>query len=87
MNKFGRRKIALALACASVLSCKTQAMSTNKLQSRQTLAAVGGSKSMSNLTKGLIAAGAVLGVTELVNESLGAFTDADTWYKGRISIV
>ena len=86
MNKFGRRKIALALACASILSGRTQAMNT-KPQSRQTLAQVGRSKSMSNLTKWLIAAGAVLGVTELVNESLGAFTDADTWYKGRISIV
>ena len=41
---------------------------------------------MSNFRKGLITAGAVLGVTELVNESLGAFTDADTWYKGKFSI-
>ena len=91
-----RRKIALALACASILGGKTQAMNTNKSQSRQTLAAVGvfdnskalkSHKSMSNLTKGLIAAGAVLGATELLNEGLGIFTKADTWYKGEFSIV
>ncbi len=91
-----RRKIALALACASILGGKTQAMNTNKSQSRQTLAAVGvfdnskalkSHKSMSNLTKGLIAAGAVLGATEFLNESLGIFTKADTWYKGEFSIV
>ena len=90
-----RRKIALALACASILGGKTQAMNTNKSQSRQTLAAVGvfdnskalkSHKSMSNLTKGLIAAGAVLGATELLNECLGIFTKADTWYKGKFSI-
>ena len=40
MKKFSRRKIALALACASILGGRTQAM--NKPQSRQTVAAVGG---------------------------------------------
>ena len=86
MKKFRRKNLALALACASVLSCKAKAMNT-KPQSRQTLAQVGKSKSMSNLTKGLIAGGIVLGTMELVNESLGAFTKADTWYKGEFSIV
>ena len=42
MNKFGRKKIALALACASILSGKTHAINTNKPQSRQTFAEVGG---------------------------------------------
>ena len=42
MKKFSRRKMALALACASILSGKTQAMDKNKPQSQQTLAAVGG---------------------------------------------
>lgn len=97
MKKFNRKKIALALACASVLGGKTQAVDKNKPQSQQILAAVGGtvfdnskalkkSKSMSNLTKGLIAAGAVLGAVELANEGLGVFTEADAWYKGRFSI-
>ena len=40
MKKFSRRKIALALACASIFGGKTQAM--KKPQSRQTVAAVGG---------------------------------------------
>ena len=86
MKKFRRKNLALALACASVLSCKAKAMDT-KPQSRQTLAQVGKSKSMSNLTKGLIAGGIVLGATEFLNEGLGIFTKADTWYKGEFSIV
>ena len=85
MKKFRRKNLALALACASVLSCKAKAMNT-KPQSRQTLAQVGKSKSMSNLTKGLIAGGIVLGATEFLNEGLGIFTKADTWYKGKFSI-
>ena len=40
MKKFSRRKIALALACASIFGGKTQAMKNP--QSRQTVAAVGG---------------------------------------------
>ncbi len=40
MKKFSRRKIALALACASILGGRTQAM--NKPQSQKTVAAVGG---------------------------------------------
>ena len=42
MAKLGKDKIALFLACASVLGGKTQAMNINKAQSPQTVAAVGG---------------------------------------------
>lgn len=42
MKKFRRKKLAFALACASILGGKTQAMDKNKHQSRQTLAAAGG---------------------------------------------
>ena len=45
MNKFGRRKIALALACASVFGGKTQATNINKPQSSQTLEEVEGDAS------------------------------------------
>ena len=44
------------------------------------------SKSMSNLTKGLIGVGIALGAVELTNEGAGIFTNADTWYKGKFSI-
>ena len=40
MAKLGKDKIALFLACASILGGKTQAM--NKPQSQKTVAAVGG---------------------------------------------
>ena len=42
MKKFRRKKLAFALACASILGGKTQAMNMNKPQSQQTLAAVRG---------------------------------------------
>ena len=42
MSKFGREKIALFLACASVLGGKTQAMNISKAQSPQTIGAIGG---------------------------------------------
>lgn len=42
MKKFGKNKVALFLACASILGGKAQAMNKNKPQSNQTLAAVGG---------------------------------------------
>ena len=48
MKKFGRDKIALFLACTSVLGGKTQAMNTSKAQSPQTVAAVGGATSRIN---------------------------------------
>ena len=50
MKKFSRRKIALALACASILGGRTQAM--NKPQSRQTVAAVAGGATDKNSNKG-----------------------------------
>ena len=70
MSKFGRDKIALVLACASIFGGKTQA--AQNVKTGQTVAAVGGatfdnskalkkSKSMSNLTKGLIIGGSILG--------------------------
>ena len=42
MNKFGRNKVALFLTCMSVLGNKISAVNTNKSQSPQTVAAVGG---------------------------------------------
>jgi hypothetical protein len=48
MAKLGKDKIALFLACASVLGGKTQAMNINKAQSPQTVAAVGGAASRNN---------------------------------------
>ena len=53
MKKFVRKKIAFLLACASILSCKTQARNKNEPQIQQTLAAVGGA-SDKNSNKGLI---------------------------------
>ena len=42
MKKFGRNKIALFLACTSVLGGKIQAMNLDEAQTQQTLATVGG---------------------------------------------
>ena len=42
MAKLGKDKIALFLACTSVLGGKTQAMNISKVQSPQTIGAVGG---------------------------------------------
>ena len=50
MAKLGKDKIALFLACASVLGGKIQAMNIDKPQSRQTLEAVGGGREL-NLKK------------------------------------
>ena len=50
MKKFRRKKLAFALACASILGGKTQAMNTNKPQSRQTIAAVGGAATKNSST-------------------------------------
>ena len=86
MSKSSKNKIALFLACASILGGKTSAM--NKSQSSQSLAAVGGatfnnnfesvnprifkkSKSMSHLIRGLIVGGSVLGAGLLGYEILG----------------
>ena len=51
MKRFSRRKIALVLACASILGGKTQAM--NKPQSQKTVAAVGGATTK-NSSKGFV---------------------------------
>ena len=74
MKKFGRDKIALFLACTSVLGGKTQAMNT-KGSNPQTVAAVGGAVSRSNksvkqgLTKNqklaIAVAASVVGVTAI----------------------
>ena len=80
MSKFGRDKIALVLACASIFGGKTQA--AQNVKTGQTVAAVGGatfdnskalkkSKSMSNLTKGLIIGGSILGAGLIGYEVLG----------------
>ena len=42
MKKFGKDKIALFLACTSVLGNKASAMNTNEAKAPQTVAAVGG---------------------------------------------
>lgn len=82
MSKFGRDKIALVLACASIFGGKTQA--AQNVKTEQSLGAVrrGGatfdnskalkkSKSMSNLTKGLIIGGSILGAGLIGYEVLG----------------
>ena len=40
MKKFRRKKLAFALACASIFGCKTQA--AQNIKTEQSLAAVGG---------------------------------------------
>ena len=50
-SKNSKKKLALALACASILSGKTQAIKES--QSRETLAAVGG-RLVKNPAKGLL---------------------------------
>ena len=78
MSKFGRDKIALALACASIFGGKTQAAQN----ADQTVAAVSRaasdsskalkkSKSMDNLTKWLIIGGSILGAGLIGYEVLG----------------
>ena len=42
MKEFRRKKLAFALACASIFGGRTQAMNKNMSQSRQTVATVGG---------------------------------------------
>jgi hypothetical protein len=81
MSKFGRDKIALVLACASIFGGKTQA--AQNVKTEQSLGAVRRgeasdssktlkkSKSMSNLTKGLIIGGSILGAGLIGYEVLG----------------
>ncbi len=42
MNKFGKDRIALFLACMSVLGNEASAANKNKLKNQQTVVAVGG---------------------------------------------
>ena len=99
MSKFDRKKIAVALAFASLFGSKT-----SQVKSPQALGEVGGatsrnnsnlladpimlkkSKGMSNLTKGLTGVGIAMGVVGFANEVMGAFTNAEAWYKGKVSI-
>ena len=53
MKEFRRKKLAFALACASILNGGTQAKNKNEIQSQQTLAAVGGAATK-NSSKGVI---------------------------------
>ena len=74
MNKFGRRKIALALACASILGDKTQA--TNKPQSQKTVAAVGGAASRNkglskNQKLAITVTASIVGVAAIVSTIWG----------------
>lgn len=95
MSKFGRDKIALALACALIFGDNAQA--SQDVKNEQSLGEVEGvavhnsgqtkkSKNMSGLTKGLIATFSTLVGIEIANELLGSFTKADTFYKGKFSI-
>ena len=75
MEKLGNDKIALFLACASVLGGKAQAINTNKSQSPQSVAAVGEavttSKKMGKLTKSVIIASSSIVGAGLIYEVLG----------------
>ncbi len=66
--KNNKRKIALALACASVLGGKNSLAAQN---AGRVGGAVASSKKMSNLTKGLIVGGSILGAGLIGYEVLG----------------
>ena len=80
MNKFGRRKIALALACASVFVGKTQA--AQNVKTAQTLGAVVGARNQpkkinwNKIAKigGFTVAG--LAALEAIHSLIGGFTDS-----------
>ncbi len=79
MKKFGKLKMALMLACASVLNGRTSAVDKNITQSQQTVAAVGGAATFNkelNDKKGLSKnAKILLGIAStVVLGSLTAFT-------------
>lgn len=85
MSNFGRNKIALVLACASVLVGKTQAMNTNRAKNPQTVGAVGGAAVRNQPKKinrakivkifGFSAAG--LAALETIHSLIGGFTDSE----------
>ncbi|MBO6126935.1 MAG: hypothetical protein J6P21_02940 [Clostridia bacterium] len=84
MSNFGRNKIALVLACASVLGGKTQAMNTNRAKTSQIVGAVGGAAVRNQPKKinwakivkifGFSAAG--LAALETIHSLIGGFTDS-----------
>ena len=81
MAKLEKDKIALFLACASVLSGQTSAMNVNKAQSPKTVAAVGGAAPQ--VRKGMpVGAKVLLGiiggasVIELIHSGFGFFTNS-----------
>ena len=91
MKKFGRDKVALFLACASVLGSKTYAMDKNKAQNPQIAVEVrkkasSCSKEIPNWLKILVSAGGVALAVELYNEIMGGIYGTN-WYLGKYSIV
>ena len=87
MKKFGKNKIALLLACASIFGGETQAMDTNKSQRHQTLAARGATdknsnKGFANWAKDHKWQLAVdIGVPVVATASILAFLDIKYWGK------
>ena len=94
MKKFGRDKVALFLACTSVLGSKTYAMDKNKAQNPQIAVEVrkkasSCSKEIPNWLKILTDIMDILGVAsavELYNEIMGGIYGTN-WYLGKYSIV
>ena len=82
MKKFDRSKIALFLACMSVLGNSTSAMNANKVQNPQTIGTVGGARNQPkkiNLGKiakigGFTVAG--LAALETIHSLIGGLTDS-----------
>lgn len=91
MKKFGRDKVALFLACASVLGSKTYAMDKNKAQNPQIAVEVrekasSCSKEIPNWLKILMDILGVASAVELYNEIMGGICGTN-WYLGKYSIV
>lgn len=91
MKKFGRDKVALFLACASVLGSKTHAMDKNKAQNPQIAVEVrkkasSCSKEIPNWLKILMGILGVASAVELYNEIMGGIYGTN-WYLGKYSIV
>ncbi len=82
MAKLGKDKIALFLACASVLGGKTQAMNISKVQNPQTIGTVGGARNQpKKINWGKIAkiggfTVAGLAALETIHSLIGGLTDS-----------